>query len=290
MEGRVDSFNIEGLIRLDPREFENLVKTLLIKMGFKAATTKASGDGGVDIIATNEQPILGGKYVIQCKRYSIGNNIGEPVIRELYGAMMHENASKGILITTSDFTRQAAIFAQNKAVELINGSSVLCLLNKYLVPNAEPESPSLLNSIGRFTASNLVIIDEETGLVWARDANLADKVTWNAAVEFVEKLNRQRYAGYKEWRLPEISEFTELLDFADRQRENDGITKFLKNTMGFRNIISGYLDSYWSSSTSEACDSYAWVIIMGDGPVCGDKYESNKHLFGRYVWPVCDSR
>ena len=124
----MNSFNVENLQSLTPIEFENLVNTLLQQMGFNATTTKVSGDGGIDIIALNEQPIVSGKYVIQCKRYAIGNNIGEPVIRELYGVMMHENANKGILITTSDFSKKAVSFAQYKAIELINGSSILSLL------------------------------------------------------------------------------------------------------------------------------------------------------------------
>lgn len=128
----MDSINLESLYSLDPIEFENIVKALLMKMGFNATTTKASGDGGVDIVAINEQPIIGGKYVIQCKRYGMGNNIGEPTIRELFGVMHAENANKGILITTSDFTKQAVAFAKDKAIELINGYDLQNLFNKYL--------------------------------------------------------------------------------------------------------------------------------------------------------------
>jgi hypothetical protein len=127
----MNAFNLESIQSLDPIEFENLVKALLIKMGFNATTTKASGDGGIDIIAINEQPIIGGKYLIQCKKYAIGNNVGEPVIRELYGVMHAENANKGILISTSDFSKQAITFAQDKAIELINGNSLMTLFNKY---------------------------------------------------------------------------------------------------------------------------------------------------------------
>lgn len=125
-------WDIESLQRLSPTEFENLVKAVLIKMGFNATTTKASGDGGVDVLAVNEQPIIGGKYVIQCKRYATGNNVGEPITRELYGVMHAENANKGILITTSDFTKQAVDFSQEKAIELINGATFIELCQRYL--------------------------------------------------------------------------------------------------------------------------------------------------------------
>ena len=84
----------------------------------------------------SEDPIAGGLYVIQCKKYKPGNNVGEPIVRELYGVMMHENANKGILITTSDFTNQAISFSKNKAIGLINGNDIINLLNQY-VTNTE---------------------------------------------------------------------------------------------------------------------------------------------------------
>jgi len=128
----MNNYNLDNLQLLEPIEFEHLVKGLLIQMGFNAMTTKASGDGGVDIFATNEQPMISGKYVIQCKRYASGNNVGEPTIRELYGVIHAENANKGILITTSDFSRQAVAFAHDKAIELINGDVLSTLLNKHM--------------------------------------------------------------------------------------------------------------------------------------------------------------
>lgn len=123
---------IEALQSLEPTEFENLVSTLLVQMGFNVSTTKASGDGGIDIVAINEQPIVGGQYIVQCKRYATGNNVGEPAIRDLFGVMHSENANKGILITTSDFTRQAILFAEDKAIELINGSKLLSLIDEHI--------------------------------------------------------------------------------------------------------------------------------------------------------------
>ena len=126
------NFNLKTLQTTNPTEFENIVSALLSKMGFNATTTKPSGDSGIDVIAINEKPIVGGKYVVQCKRYATGNNIGEPIIRELFGVMHAENANKGILITTSDFTKQAIAFAEDKAIELINGTALLKLLDDHV--------------------------------------------------------------------------------------------------------------------------------------------------------------
>ena len=97
-------------------EFENLCQQLLQKMGFETEMTKASGDGGIDIIARNYMPLLKGKYIIQCKRYT--GSVGEPIIRDLYGVVMSERANKGILLTTGYFTRAALSFAEDKNLEL----------------------------------------------------------------------------------------------------------------------------------------------------------------------------
>lgn len=45
-------------------EFENICKNLIENMGFSVETTKASSDGGIDLIAYNHEPVLSGKYII----------------------------------------------------------------------------------------------------------------------------------------------------------------------------------------------------------------------------------
>ena len=112
-------------------EFENLCKNLLEKMNFEVSTTKQSGDGGIDLIAYSHQPMLEGKYIVQCKRYS--GSVGEPIIRDLYGVVNSERANKGILITTGTFTKSAVEFSMGKQLELIDGEKLNQLLNSYSV-------------------------------------------------------------------------------------------------------------------------------------------------------------
>lgn len=114
---------------LDGQGFERVCRQLIESMGFTAEMTKASGDGGIDILAYNTQPLLSGKYVIQCKRYA--GSVGEPIIRDLYGVVMSERANKGILMTTGTFTRQAREFASEKQIELIDGEKLGELLGQY---------------------------------------------------------------------------------------------------------------------------------------------------------------
>ena len=45
-------------------------------------------------------------------------------VRDLYGTVMNEGASKGILVTTSHYGRAAYKFAKDKPLELLEGPQV----------------------------------------------------------------------------------------------------------------------------------------------------------------------
>lgn len=121
--------NADDLAKLTGVEFERLITAVLQRMGFTAEMTRATGDGGIDIVAHLEQPFVGGRYLIQCKRFASDVLIGAPVVREFYGAFVADRkAIKGIFITTSAFTAQAYEFAQNLPLELIDGSRLHRLL------------------------------------------------------------------------------------------------------------------------------------------------------------------
>ena len=63
-------------------EFERFVTALLARMEFRPEMTRATGDGGIDIVAILDKPILGGKYLFQCKRYAPENLVGASTVRE----------------------------------------------------------------------------------------------------------------------------------------------------------------------------------------------------------------
>lgn len=109
--------------------FEARSLQLVRAMGFHAELTKATGDGGIDIIAFQEQPLLRGKYVIQCKDWT--NPVGEPVLRDLLGVVTAEDAVKGILITSGSFTDGARRFAEGRRLDLIDGRDLEDLCAKY---------------------------------------------------------------------------------------------------------------------------------------------------------------
>ncbi len=126
--GQLRAATLRDPMDLDPLAFESLIRDLLQSMGYVATLTKQSHDGGIDIEAENPRPIVGGKVVVQCKRYS--GTIGSPVVRDLYGVVTDTRATKGVLITTSDFSPDATQFANGKQLELINGTELRRLLEE----------------------------------------------------------------------------------------------------------------------------------------------------------------
>lgn len=118
-----------NLMDLTFLEFEALIQNLFTKMGLEARQTRPSRDGGVDCVAWDPRPIFGGKVVIQAKRYK--NTVGVSAVRDLFGTLQNEGASKGILVTTSGYGQASFDFAKNKPIELIDGSNLLYLLAEH---------------------------------------------------------------------------------------------------------------------------------------------------------------
>ncbi len=128
-----------NLMELTPSEFESLITNLFQKMGLEARQTQASRDGGVDCVAFDPRPIFGGKVVIQAKRYK--NTVGVSAVRDLYGTVQNEGASKGILVTTSGYGKASFEFAEGKPLELLSGSNLLYLLKEHADIEAKIELP-----------------------------------------------------------------------------------------------------------------------------------------------------
>jgi len=122
-----------NLAAMDWEEFEHLVRELFqrefMERGGDVKVTQSTRDGGVDAVAFDPDPITGGKIVIQAKRYT--NTVGVAAVRDLYGTTMNEGASKGILVTTSDYGSDAHKFASDKPITLLSGSHLLHLLEKH---------------------------------------------------------------------------------------------------------------------------------------------------------------
>jgi restriction system protein len=122
-----------NLAAMDWQDFEHLIRELFEKefadRGAEVKITQASRDRGVDAIVFDPDPIHGGKYVIQAKRYT--NTVDVSAVRDLCAVVKKEGASRGILVTTSTYGADAYAFANNEPVTLLNGAELLGLLKKH---------------------------------------------------------------------------------------------------------------------------------------------------------------
>jgi len=128
-----------NLAELTPQQFEGLITNLFDKMGLETRMTQASRDGGVDCVAWDMRPIIGGKVIVQAKRYK--HTVGVSAVRDLYGTVLNEGAAKGILVTTSGYGNSSFDFSQNKPLQLIAGGELIYLLAEHTGVQARIEFP-----------------------------------------------------------------------------------------------------------------------------------------------------
>ncbi len=128
-----------NLMELNPGEFEALITNLFAKMGLETRMTQPSRDGGVDCVAFDNRAIFGGKVIIQAKRYK--NTVPVSAVRDLFGSVHNEGATKGILVTTSGFGKASFDFANDKPLELLSGTNLLYLLKEHAGVDAKIEPP-----------------------------------------------------------------------------------------------------------------------------------------------------
>jgi len=127
---------MEQVKNASPKFFERLVVELLVKMGYggsyreAAAVVGRSGDGGIDGVIKEDRLGLDVIY-IQAKRWTTSVGIRE--VREFAGAIQDKRARKGIIITTSNFTKEAIEFATRAdcKIVLIDGQQLAELMFEY---------------------------------------------------------------------------------------------------------------------------------------------------------------
>jgi len=106
--------NPERLYSLEPRKFEEFVAAIFKNHGFSVKLTPETRDGGADIIAVERSSLTGESiHLIECKRYAPNRNVGIGVVQRLLGTVTQLRATKGIIVTTSFFTKDARAVAQD---------------------------------------------------------------------------------------------------------------------------------------------------------------------------------
>jgi len=122
-----------NLAAMSWEEFEHLVRQLFEwefgRHGAEVKLTRASRDRGVDAIIFDPDPLRGGKFVIQAKRYTLPVDVA--AVRDLYGTLINEGANRGILITTSHYGPDAYAFARDKPISLLTGADLIDMLRRH---------------------------------------------------------------------------------------------------------------------------------------------------------------
>jgi HJR/Mrr/RecB family endonuclease/adenine/guanine phosphoribosyltransferase-like PRPP-binding protein len=98
----------EELYNLNPRTFEKLVAHILEDFGYDIELTKATRDGGSDIIAYIRTALSCFLVRIECKKYAAEHKVGIDIVRSVLGVQELAGASKSIIVTTSYFTKDAS--------------------------------------------------------------------------------------------------------------------------------------------------------------------------------------
>ncbi len=129
---RVDTYSrdfvVDVLRHMDPYRFEHFIAGLMQAMGYRASATVASGDGGVDVIASRdalaiEPPII----KVQCKRMT--STIGAPDVQRLAGALAHGGSELGLFVTLGTYSADALHLERTRQdLRLVNGKQLIDLV------------------------------------------------------------------------------------------------------------------------------------------------------------------
>lgn len=126
---------LEQVMTLSPSRFESLVVQLMLRLGYGGPMADAgivlgkTGDEGVDGVISQDKLGLD-KIYLQAKRYT-KNAVGAPDLNGFVGALAGKGASKGVFITTSDFTKAAEQYVgdlKTHKISLINGEELARLM------------------------------------------------------------------------------------------------------------------------------------------------------------------
>jgi len=127
IRAEIQSQLLEQLKQVDPNRFEQVVVDVLRAMGYgvdsagSTRVTGGTGDEGIDGII--DEDVLGlDSIYIQAKRWQ--GSVGRPEVQAFAGALQGQNATKGVMITTSFFSEPAKSYVQslaNSKIVLIDG-------------------------------------------------------------------------------------------------------------------------------------------------------------------------
>lgn len=103
---------------ISSRKFEELIAHILKRFGFDVELTKATRDGGRDILAYIKNSVCSYLTFVECKHFSPDNPVGVGIVRSVYGVQQIHRANKSLIVTSSHFTKDAIELTKPIANEL----------------------------------------------------------------------------------------------------------------------------------------------------------------------------
>lgn len=116
--------SLESIRRLSWKEFEELLGEAYRRQGYSVTENAGAGpDGGIDLTIERKDRV----YLVQCKQYR-AFKVDVRVVREMLGLLVAHGAQGAIIVTSGVFTREAAAFAEDKPIELLDGEKLAELI------------------------------------------------------------------------------------------------------------------------------------------------------------------
>lgn len=100
-------------------ELEKFAAQIYTQMGYAVKRTGRTGDHGVDVLLVGPQKQI---ELVQCKQWN--KSVGEPQVRDLYGAMTHMKATRGWLWAPKGFSQPAKRWAKDKPIVLVDDEEI----------------------------------------------------------------------------------------------------------------------------------------------------------------------
>ena len=109
----------QSAMHLSDLELEKLAEQVYKKLGYRVQHVGQTGDHGIDVLLTNPN---NQKEIVQCKQWS--KPVGEAALRDLYGAMMHDQAIRGWIWAPRGFSGPAKAWAKGKSIVLVDDAEI----------------------------------------------------------------------------------------------------------------------------------------------------------------------
>ncbi|MCI0619320.1 DUF1566 domain-containing protein, partial [bacterium] len=175
-----------------------------------------------------------------------GHELGEFVFRALKAPVkIIPNASQFF------FRRQASNNLSAEAVQImLKRNNFFCQENEWNKEWNNPQGRGILND---FTLLNdgKIVLDHATALRWQQSGS-EKKMSHEEAQAYVEQLNKTKWEGYNDWRLPTLEEAMSLIE----------PTKD-KNDLYINPIFASEQRWIWTADKKSA--EAAWVVHFGRG-------------------------